>query len=115
MEDRATARFTAVLSFYIAARSGLVLFGSGVALAIGLPLYFPTVRSPSVLFILSVAALTASAYQPTLALIFLQTTVFGILLTLVTAIIAKIFGRRVKSAEGTKRMSEVARGNSEVA
>ena len=106
----------AVLSFYIAARSGLVLFGSGVALAIGLGLlYFPTVRSPSVLFILSVAALTASAYQPTLALIFLQTTVFGILLTLVTAIIAKIFGRRVKSAEGTKRMSEVARGNSEVA
>ncbi|MBQ9812262.1 MAG: hypothetical protein IJM54_03015 [Thermoguttaceae bacterium] len=104
-----------VSSFYLATRAALVLFGSGVALAIGLGLlYFPGVRSPLALFVLSLVSLTFSAFQPTLALIFLQTTALGIVLTLATTIIAAVFGRRLGRAENApKRANDAPRVNSE--
>ncbi len=104
-----------VSSFYLATRSALILFGSGVTLAIGLGLlYFPGVRSPLVLFLISLVALAFSAFQPTLALIFLPTTVLGIVLTLATAIVAVAFGRRFgRSSNSPKRANESPRVNSE--
>ncbi|MBR4833947.1 MAG: hypothetical protein IKU86_06415, partial [Thermoguttaceae bacterium] len=79
----------------VADRALLVLLGSGAALAIGLGLlYFPFVRSRSALFALALTTTALVSLRPYLAFLFLQTTVFGVLLTLGVALLAKFFGRK---------------------
>ena len=85
--------------FYLIDRSILILLGSGVALAIGLGLvYFPSVRSPLILFLMSVVALAVAAIYPTLSLLFLQTTVLGLVLAFLAAVFSTAFGRGAKVA-----------------
>ncbi len=79
----------------VADRALLVLLGSGAALAIGLGLlYVPFVRSRSALFALALTTTALVSLRPYLAFLFLQTTVFGVLLTLGAALLAKFFGRK---------------------
>lgn len=92
----------------VADRALLVLLGSGAALAVGLGLlYFPFVRSRSALFALALTTTALVALRPYLAFLFLQTTVFGVLLTLGAALLAKFFGRKDAKPTGAN-----ARGTS---
>ncbi|MDO5310161.1 MAG: hypothetical protein Q4G03_11825 [Planctomycetia bacterium] len=80
--------------FYQADRGTLVLLGSGVALLFGLGLvYFPLTRSRNTLLLICVCVAALSAIRPLLALIFLQTTVLGVFLTVVVAVVADRFDR----------------------
>lgn len=96
----------ATTDFFMMETTLLVAFGSGVALFIGLGLlYFPSARSPIIWFLLSLGALALSALQPTLSLLFLQTTALGVALTLLTLLANRVFNR----AASRSRDSDVAR------
>ncbi len=83
--------------FYMFERPLLFLTGSGLALIVGLGLfYFPSFRSPVALFILSLIALAVSAFNPTGALLFLQTTVVGIALTALSVAASLLIKRKPK-------------------
>lgn len=89
-------------------RALLILLGGGAALATGLGLlYFPFLRSRSALFLFALTTTALVALRPYLAFLFLQTTVFGVLLTLAAALLAKFFGR--KDAKTQKIVAGVAR------
>lgn len=89
-------------------RALLILLGGGAALATGLGLlYFPFLRSRSALFVFALTTTALVALRPYLAFLFLQTTVFGVLLTLAAALLAKFFGR--KDAKTQKIVAGVAR------
>ncbi len=93
---------------FILDRALLILLGGGAALATGLGLlYFPFFRSRSVLFVFALTTTALVALRPYLAFLFLQTTVFGVLLTLGAALLAKFFGR--KDAKTQKVVANVAR------
>ena len=89
-------------------RALLILLGGGAALATGLGLlYFPFLRSRSALFLFALTTTALVALRPYLAFLFLQTTVFGVVLTLVAALLAKFFGR--KETKTQKIVAGVAR------
>lgn len=89
-------------------RALLILLGGGAALATGLGLlYFPFLRSRSALFLFALTTTALVALRPYLAFLFLQTTVFGVVLTLAAALLAKFFGR--KEAKTQKIVAGVAR------
>jgi len=93
---------------FVLDRALLILLGGGAALATGLGLlYFPFFRSRSVLFVFALTTTALVALRPYLAFLFLQTTVFGVLLTLGAALLAKFFGR--KDAKTQKVVANVAR------
>ena len=93
---------------FILDRALLILLGGGAALATGLGLlYFPFFRSRSVLFVFALTTTALVALRPYLAFLFLQTTVFGVLLTLGAALLAKFFGR--KDAKTQKVVANVVR------
>lgn len=94
--------------FYTMSTMTLVFLGSGIALLVGLGLiYFPSMRSPVFLIFLSVTATGASIVQPTLALLFLQTTALGIFLTLATLVVALTFGRDKSRAAASRALGAV--------
>ena len=93
---------------YVLDRALLILLGGGAALATGLGLlYFPFLRSRFALFLFALTTIALVALRPYLAFLFLQTTVFGVVLTLVAALLAKFFGR--KEAKTQKIVAGVAR------
>ncbi|MBQ2787996.1 MAG: hypothetical protein IJE97_00050, partial [Thermoguttaceae bacterium] len=93
---------------FVLDRALLILLGGGAALATGLGLlYFPFLRSRSVLFVFALTTTALVALRPYLAFLFLQTTVFGVLLTLGAALLAKFFGR--KDAKTQKAVANVVR------
>ena len=93
---------------FVLDRALLILLGGGAALATGLGLlYFPFFRSRSVLFVFALTTTALVALRPYLAFLFLQTTVFGVLLTLGAALLAKFFGR--KDAKTQKIVANVVR------
>ncbi len=74
-------------------RSFLILLGSGIALIIGFGfIYLPLIRNRGVLFICVILLAALCSWQPSEALIFLQSAFFGILLTVFTLFLARIFG-----------------------
>ncbi|MDR0705278.1 MAG: hypothetical protein LBF88_09855 [Planctomycetaceae bacterium] len=78
-------------SFYIAGRSMIVLFSSGLSLLIGLTLiYFPRTRYAGSLFGLGVALLAVFFYRPAPVLLILQASSFGIFLALGAAYVYRI-------------------------
>ncbi|MBP3556183.1 MAG: hypothetical protein J6K20_00555, partial [Thermoguttaceae bacterium] len=80
---------------YVLDRALLILLGGGAALATGLGLlYLPFLRSRSALFLFALTTTALVALRPYLAFLFLQTTVFGVVLTLAAALLAKFFGRK---------------------
>ncbi len=94
--------------FLVLDRALLILLGGGAALATGLGLlYFPFLRSHFALFLFALTTTALVALRPYLAFLFLQTTVFGVLLTLGAALLAKFFGR--KDAKTQKIVAGVAR------
>jgi hypothetical protein len=79
----------------IASRSTLVLIGSGIVLLAGLLLiYVPALRHPALLFVASVAALTAALIYPEMTLLWLQAAVVGAALTLLAALLERNVSRR---------------------
>ena len=78
----------------------LVFLGSGVALVLGLGLVYLQVMSASqafftrwALLILCALALVFASLRPLLALLFLQTTTFGVILSLAVAATTAWLGR----------------------
>lgn len=73
-------------------RTEIVLFCSGVVLLIGLALiYFPWTRYLGVVFSLGVLLSAILLYHSTSALLILQASVLGVILTLVAGILARVF------------------------
>lgn len=92
--------------FYVANNAFLVFFGSGITLALGLALIYlraMTARQAALtrwtLLVLCGIALITASLRPLLALLFLQTTTIGALLTLVAVALSSWFGR------GARRVS----------
>jgi hypothetical protein len=82
---------TSQVSFYIAGRSLIVLFSSGLSLLIGLTLiYFPQTRYAGSLFGLGVALLAIFFYRPAPVLLMLQASSFGVFLALGAAYVYRI-------------------------
>ncbi|MDR0608790.1 MAG: hypothetical protein LBG58_01645 [Planctomycetaceae bacterium] len=78
-------------SLYIAGRSLIVLFSSGLSLLIGLTLiYFPQTRYAGSLFGLGVALLAIFFYRPAPVLLMLQASSFGVFLALGAAYVYRI-------------------------
>lgn len=93
---------------YVLDRALLILLGGGAALATGLGLlYIPFLRSRTAIFLFALTTTALVALRPYLAFLFLQTTVFGVALTLGAALLAKFFGR--KDAKTQKIVAGVAR------
>ncbi|MCL2306086.1 MAG: hypothetical protein FWC43_12150, partial [Planctomycetaceae bacterium] len=79
---------------FIIGREKLVLFSSGVILLVGFALiYFPRLRQLGVLFALAVLLVSIFLYQPTPALLVFQASILGVVLSLVSAILARILSR----------------------
>ncbi len=79
---------------YVLNRGEIVLYSSGAVLLIGLALiYFSWLRQIGVLFTLGVLLISLMLYQPTPALLVLQASILGILLALMSAILARILYR----------------------
>lgn len=73
-------------------RTQIVLFCSGTTLLIGLGLiYFPWVRHVGVIFALSVLLVAVLLYHPSASLLILQSSILGVLLALISGILARIF------------------------
>ncbi len=77
---------------YIVDQTQAVFLSSGTVLLIGLCLiYFPRLRQGGVLFVLAVVMFSILFYQPTPALLFLQTSIVGLVLALFVGALARIF------------------------
>ena len=75
-------------------RDRLILFSSGTILLIGFALiYFPRLRQASVVFTLVVLLVSIFLYQPTPALLAFQASILGVVLSLVSAVLARILYR----------------------
>lgn len=80
-------------------RVELILYGSGVILALGLMwIYIPALRRAAWLFAVFVLVLAASAAWPDLALLFVQAGVLGVLLVLLAAALERRMGRPQRQA-----------------
>ena len=76
-------------------RAVLILIGSGATLLFGLSfLYFPMIRYQGVLLFLALLFVAVFVYRPVVILIFLQTTVFGLVLTLFALFLKRLLSRR---------------------
>ena len=76
-------------------RALLILFGSGATLLFGLSfLYFPKIRYQGVLLFLALLFVAVFVYRPVVILIFLQTTVFGLVLALFALCLKRLLRRR---------------------
>jgi hypothetical protein len=83
------------VTLYVVDRSHIILFSSGIALAIGLILiYVRQSRYVGSLFGLGMALFAALLYQPPLVLLMLQASVFGVFLALGTGYVYRIFHRQ---------------------
>ena len=79
---------------FIINRERLVLFSSGIILLIGFALiYFPRLRHSSVVFTMAVLLISIFLYKPTPALLVFQASILGVAVSLVSAILARIFYR----------------------
>ncbi|MCF0234742.1 MAG: hypothetical protein HUK22_07180, partial [Thermoguttaceae bacterium] len=80
--------------FYVVDRAWTILIGSGATLLFGLGLmYCPALRRRGVLFAAAVITLTLATFRPLMAVLFLQTTIFGAFLALCAALAAKFLAR----------------------
>jgi hypothetical protein len=87
----------AEVSLYIANRSFIVLFSSGLSLFIGLALiYFPQTRYAGSLFGLGVALLAVIFYRPAPVFLMLQASSFGVFLALGAGYVYRIVYREEK-------------------
>ena len=78
-------------------RAMLILIGSGFTLLTGLCLmYFPVFRHRGPLLFMAVAFIGICAWRPAATLLFLQTTIFGIILTLLAVFLARLFSSSAK-------------------
>ena len=76
---------------YIIDRKQLVLFSSGIVLMLGFALiYFSWLRRVGVIFTLVVLFVSIFFYQPTPAILVLQASILGIVMSLITAVLARI-------------------------
>lgn len=96
-------------------RSTLILLGSGSMLIFGLCfLYFPVTRYQGILLFLILLAVAVFVYSPVVILIFLQTTVFGIVLTLVALLMKRLLRQRAPLEEPVPDLSAVPEPDSEL-
>lgn len=83
-------------------RSILILLGSGFTLILGLSFfYLPILRRRGVLFVLIVLFIALCFYRPAASFLFLQTALLGIVLTLLTFLLSRLFGSTNKNWPGT--------------
>lgn len=79
-------------------RSTLIFVGSGAMLILGLAfLYFPVTRYQGTLLFLILLAVAVFVYSPVVILIFLQTTVFGVVLTLAALLMKRLLRQRAST------------------
>ncbi len=91
---------------YVLNRGEIVLYSSGTVLLVGLALiYFTWLRQIGVLFSLAVLLVSLLLYQPTPALLVLQASILGILLALMSAILARILYREPEWKFATSTLS----------
>lgn len=96
-------------------RSTLILLGSGAMLIFGLCfLYFPVTRYQGILLFLILLAVAVFVYSPVVILIFLQTTVFGVVLTLVALLMKRLLRQRVPLEEPVSDLSAAPEPVSEI-
>ncbi len=94
-------------------RSLLILIGSGLALLIGLSfIYLPLVRHRGIVLLFIIAVTALCSYQPSDSIIYLQTSVFGIILALLTLLLMRIFGGAPTPVWKPVRMTEHIEYNS---
>ncbi|MGL6227026.1 MAG: hypothetical protein ACRC10_10445 [Thermoguttaceae bacterium] len=82
-------------TLHVVGRTEAVLISSGVVLCLGLALiYLPPFRQTGLLFVLVVLLLSVFLYQPLPALLVFQASLLGFLITLIVALLARLFIRR---------------------
>lgn len=82
-------------SLVIVSRAFLILIGSGLTLLTGLCfIYFPMFRYRGTLLFMVILLAGICSWRPLATLLFLQTTIFGIILTVLTVLLAKVFDVR---------------------
>lgn len=101
------------LELRTANRALLVLVASGAALVAGLLLiYVPAVRHPGALFVATVALLAFALFSPELALLAAQAASLGVVLTLVAALLERLFsGRRMVEVPSSSTSARLERGS----
>ncbi|MDO4587979.1 MAG: hypothetical protein Q4C95_11900 [Planctomycetia bacterium] len=76
-------------------RSLLIFVGSGITLLIGLGfIYLPVMNYRGIVFCIIVIFVSIISYRPIISFLFMQTTIFGVLLTLLTSFFTKLFVKK---------------------
>ena len=89
-------------------RAILILIGSGVLLAFGLVfVYFPRFRYAEVILIVIFLSVGIFVFRPVVVLVFLQTSVIGVVLTLFAYVFKRLIGRKAENLPVSREASDI--------